>query len=86
MLQPIDKKDVILTPKDTKSKLKCTISELKDVIPISKGTGLAPKVVEEKHVMLKCKRAEMGMPDNCALCQIQLLDTYKCCPIKYRKF
>ena len=86
MLQPVDKKDVILAPKDTRPKLKDTISKLKDVTPISKDAGLTSKVVEEKDVMLKCKRTEMGMPDNCALCQIQLPDTYKSCPIKYRTF
>jgi len=86
MLRPVDKNDMVLAPKDTKPKLKCTTSKLKDVTPISKDVGLTSKVVEEKDVMLICKRAEMGMPDNCAMCQIQLSDTYKSCPIKYCGF
>lgn len=65
MLQSVDKKDVILTPKDA---------------------GLTSKVVEEKDIMPKCKRAEMGMPDNCAICRIQLPDIYKSCSIKYCGF
>lgn len=86
MLQPVDKNDVVLAPKDTKPKLKCATSKLKDVIPISENVGLKSKVVEEKNVMLICKRAEMGMPDNCALCQIQLSEIYKYCTIKYSGF
>lgn len=62
MLQPVDKKDVIIEPKDA---------------------GLTSKVIEEKDVMPKCKRAEMGMTNNCAICRVLLLDTYKSCPIKY---
>lgn len=52
-----------------------------DVAP--KDAGLTSKVIEEKDVMPKCKRAEMGMTNNCAICRVLLLDTYKSCPIKY---
>lgn len=86
MLQPIDKKDVISEPKDAKPKLKDITSKLKDMTPISEDIGLKSKAVEEKDVLPQCKRTEMGMTDNCAICQVQLSDIYKSCPIKYREF
>lgn len=52
--------------------------------PIDKN-DVAPKlkVVEKKDVMPICKRAGMGMVDNCALCEVKLPDIYKSCSIKY---
>lgn len=52
-----------------------------DVVP--KDMGLTSKVVKENDEMPKCKRAEMGMTNNCAICRVQLPDTYKSCTIKY---
>lgn len=86
MLRPIDKKDVISEPKDTKPKLKDIVPKLKYIPSMSECAGLKSKAVEEKDVLPQCKRTEMGMTDNCAICQVQLLDIYKSCPIKYREF
>lgn len=86
MLQPIDKKYVISKPKAIRPKLKETAPKLKDVTPISENPGLKSKAVEEKDILPQCKRREMGMTDNCAICQAQLSDIYKSCPRKYCEF